>query len=170
MSSTIKLYEHNQKAYDALLDMLGERDRACVIKPTGTGKFVIIAKMVQDNPDKRFLLLGTNDYMFNDQMANLTEIAPGFTPENLQFMTYSAAMMAARRGEEICSRMENTYREMKGAGEHPAFSPSDFKIVGKALEIKQLTGELRNALNRQVSVDDKITFLEEIAAQNDGKL
>lgn len=57
MSSTIKLYEHNQKAYDALLDMLGERDRACVIKPTGTGKFVIIAKMVQDNPDKRFLLL-----------------------------------------------------------------------------------------------------------------
>lgn len=103
MSSTIKLYEHNQKAYDALLDMLGERDRACVIKPTGTGKFVIIAKMVQDNPDKRFLLLGTNDYMFNDQMANLTEIAPGFTPENLQFMTYSAAMMTARRGEEISS-------------------------------------------------------------------
>ena len=61
MSSTIKLYEHNQKTYDALLDMLGERDRACIIKPTGTGKFVIIAKMVQDNPDKRFLLLGTND-------------------------------------------------------------------------------------------------------------
>lgn len=86
MSSTIKLYEHNQKTYDALLDMLGERDRACIIKPTGTGKFVIIAKMVQDNPDKRFLLLGTNDYMFNDQMANLAEIAPGFTPENLQFM------------------------------------------------------------------------------------
>lgn len=49
MSSTIKLYEHNQKAYDALLDMLGECDRACVIKPTGTGKFVILAKMVQDN-------------------------------------------------------------------------------------------------------------------------
>lgn len=73
MSSTIKLYEHNQKAYDALLDMLGEHDRACVIKPTGTGKFVIIAKMVQDNPDKRFLLLGTNDYMFNDQMANLAD-------------------------------------------------------------------------------------------------
>lgn len=101
MSPTIKLYEHNQKAYDALLDMLGECDRACVIKPTGTGKFVILAKMVQDNPDKRFLLLGTNDYMFNDQMANLAEIAPGFTPENLQFMTYSAAMMTARRGEEI---------------------------------------------------------------------
>ena len=80
----------------------GERDRACVIKPTGTGKFVIIAKMVQDNPDKRFLLLGTNDYMFNDQMANLAEIAPGFTPENLQFMTYAAAMGMERRND--CER------------------------------------------------------------------
>lgn len=36
MSSVIELYEHNQKAYDALLDMLGERDRACIIKPTGS--------------------------------------------------------------------------------------------------------------------------------------
>lgn len=109
MSSTIKLYEHNQKAYDALLDMLGERDRACVIKPTGTGKFVIIAKMVQDNPDKRFLLLGTNDYMFNDQMANLAEIAPGFTPENLQFMTYAAAMartMARSRVDTCLGRVK----------------------------------------------------------------
>lgn len=99
MSSVIELYEHNQKAYDALLDMLGERDRACIIKPTGTGKFVIIAKMVQDNPDKRFLLLGTNVYMFNDQMANLAEIAPGFTPENLQFMTYAATMGMERRND-----------------------------------------------------------------------
>lgn len=77
MSSTIKLYEHNQNAYAALLDMLGERDRACIIKPTGTGKFVIIAKMVQDNPDKRFLLLGTNDYMFNDQMAKIQKRVRG---------------------------------------------------------------------------------------------
>ena len=45
------------------------RDSACVIQPTGTGKFVIIAKLVKDNSDKRFLLLGTNDYMFIDQMC-----------------------------------------------------------------------------------------------------
>ncbi len=100
MSSTIKLYEHNQKAYDALPEICrGARPHLRVIKPTGTGKFVIIAKMVQDNPDKRFLLLGTNDYMFNDQMANLAEIAPGFTPENLQFMTYAAAMGMERRND-----------------------------------------------------------------------
>lgn len=101
MNSEIELYPHNQKAYDALRKMLISEDRACIVQPTGTGKFVIIAKMVQDNPRKRFLLLGTNEYMFADQMANLSDIAPGFTPENLRFMTYAAAMAAARRNAGV---------------------------------------------------------------------
>lgn len=96
MSSQIELYPHNQIAYDKLCDMLAHSDRACVIQPTGTGKFVIIAKLVQDNSDKRFLLLGTNDYMFIDQMDNLEKIAPGFHPDNLQFRTYASAMSMAR--------------------------------------------------------------------------
>lgn len=97
----IELYPHNQKAYSALCDMLSQRDRACVIQPTGTGKFVIIARMVQDNLDKRFLLLGTNEYMFDDQMANLADIAPDFKPENLQFMTYAAAMATAKAEADV---------------------------------------------------------------------
>ena len=92
----IELYPHNQKAYDNLCAMLRDSNRACVVQPTGTGKFVIIAKMAQDNPGKDFLLLGTNDYMYIDQMANLSDIAPGFTPKNLQFMTYATAMAKAR--------------------------------------------------------------------------
>lgn len=99
MVSGIELYPHNQRAYDALTAMLRGSDRACVVQPTGTGKFVIIARMVQDMPDNRFLLLGTNQYMFDDQMANLADIAPGFTPENLHFMTYSEAMSKARNGQ-----------------------------------------------------------------------
>lgn len=97
----IELYPHNQKAYDNLCAMLRDSNRACVVQPTGTGKFVIIAKMAQDNPGKNFLLLGTNDYMHIDQMANLSDIAPGFTPKNLQFMTYATAMAKARCGDEI---------------------------------------------------------------------
>lgn len=97
----IELYPHNQKAYDNLCAMLRDNNRACVVQPTGTGKFVIIAKMAQDNPGKNFLLLGTNDYMYIDQMANLSDIAPGFTPKNLQFMTYATAMVKARCGDEI---------------------------------------------------------------------
>lgn len=56
----IELYPHNQKAYDNLCAMLRDSNRACVVQPTGTGKFVIIAKMAQDNPGKNFLLLGTS--------------------------------------------------------------------------------------------------------------
>lgn len=97
----IELYPHNQKAYDNLCAMLRDSNSACVVQPTGTGKFVIIAKMAQDNPGKNFLLLGTNDYMYIDQMANLSDIAPGFTPKNLQFMTYATAMAKARCGDEI---------------------------------------------------------------------
>lgn len=92
----IELYPHNQIAYDKLCAVLKDSDRACVVQPTGTGKFVIIAKMAQDNPEKKFLLLGTNDYMYTDQMANLSDIAPGFKPKNLQFMTYATAMAKAR--------------------------------------------------------------------------
>ena len=99
--SEIQLYPHNQEAYSELCNMLSERDRVCVIQPTGTGKFVIIAKMVQDNPEKRFLLLGTNEYMFDDQMANLADIVPGFKPKNLQFMTYPSAMVAAKAESAI---------------------------------------------------------------------
>lgn len=120
MSSTIKLYEHNQKAYDALLDMLGECDRACVIKPTGTGKFVILAKMVQDNPDKRFLLLGTNDYMFNDQMANLAEIAPGFTPENLHEPNATVAYLSSLEGSREERAFELAKNEYLAWLEHKA--------------------------------------------------
>lgn len=98
MKSEIELYPHNQRTYNALQEMLSRGNRACVIQPTGTGKFVIIAKMVQDNPKSRFLLLGTNRYMFDDQMRNLAKIAPDFNPKNLSFMTYSMAMTEARHG------------------------------------------------------------------------
>lgn len=101
----IELYPHNQKAYDNLCAMLRDSNRACVVQPTGTGKFVIIAKMAQDNPGKNFLLLGTNDYMYIDQMANLSDIAPGFTPKNLQFMTYATAkkVRCAETGNQFVS-------------------------------------------------------------------
>lgn len=36
MENEIKLFEHNQKAYDALLAMLRERDRASSTTPTNS--------------------------------------------------------------------------------------------------------------------------------------
>lgn len=96
MDSEIQLFPHNQRAYKRLESMLSGCDRACVVQPTGTGKFVIIAKLVQEHPLARFLLVGTNEYMFNDQLDNLSRIAPGFVPDNLKFVTYSRLMNAFR--------------------------------------------------------------------------
>lgn len=56
----IELYPHNQKAYDNLCAMLRDSNRACVVQPTGTGKFVIIAKMAQDNPGSAITEGATN--------------------------------------------------------------------------------------------------------------
>ena len=38
---SISLFPHNQKAYEALLDVLEMEHRGCVIHPTGTGKSFI---------------------------------------------------------------------------------------------------------------------------------
>lgn len=230
----IELYPHNQKAYDNLCAMLRDSNRACVVQPTGTGKFVIIAKMAQDNPGKNFLLLGTNDYMYIDQMANLSDIAPGFTPKNLQFMTYATAMAKARCGDEIprcdvivadefhhcgapewgkgvqyvvennpdakivgfsatpirysdkgrnmademfvgniASSMELEEAWLDGVLPMPKYviyEPKDFHVIDEIKDPRELAEELREALNPSTTIDEKISFLEEIAAQNGGQL
>lgn len=114
----IELYPHNQKAYDNLCAMLRDNNRACVVQPTGTGKFVIIAKMAQDNPGKNFLLLGTNDYMYIDQMANLSDIVvcveTGKRYESIKAATreYGDRQESAQSGIGLCCR--NPYRTFDG--------------------------------------------------------
>ena len=130
MSSTIKLYEHNQKAYDALLDMLGECDRACVIKPTGTGKFVIIAKMVQDNPDKRFLLLGTcksNVFraMKNGSAVHGIHFYYGDEPKPVD-----SFFKPRRRRKVRCTETGVVYESIRDAAERTKISPN---CIGSAV-------------------------------------
>lgn len=113
----IELYPHNQKAYDNLCAMLRDSNRACVVQPTGTGKFVIIAKMAQDNPGKNFLLLGTNDYMYIDQMANLSDIAPGFTPKNLQSAITEGATNQQQRRCAVRKPATSSFRSVTQQGQ-----------------------------------------------------
>lgn len=56
-SFDIDLFDHNRRAYDALLAMLEERGRACLIHPTGTGKAVIGFKYALDHPDEQIVWL-----------------------------------------------------------------------------------------------------------------
>lgn len=54
---SIHLFEHNQKAYEAVTEMLEKDGMAAVIHPTGTGKSMIAFKLVEEHPLNHFLWL-----------------------------------------------------------------------------------------------------------------
>lgn len=92
----MELYPHNRKAYNALTAMLAEKDRACIIQPTGTGKFVIGAHFALEHPDKKILWLCPSEYIFMEQNANLKRIDPEASLDNVEQMTYAYAMNATK--------------------------------------------------------------------------
>lgn len=88
----IELYEHNQKAYDAVVSMLAKTGKAAVIHPTGTGKSFIAFKLCEDGPDKTVCWLSPSEYIFKTQLENLKK-ASGYEPENIKFYTYAKLML-----------------------------------------------------------------------------
>ena len=67
----IKLFNHNQTAYEIANDMLDTVGKAAVIHTTGTGKSFIAFKLVETHPDALFLWLATSTYIFHTQQENL---------------------------------------------------------------------------------------------------
>lgn len=61
------LHEHNQKTYENICRMYDEgTQRVAVVQPTGSGKSLLMAKLIEDNPDSRFFVLSTS-HKINDQ-------------------------------------------------------------------------------------------------------
>ena len=56
----VKLHKHNAETYKKLVSMFAENDRVCAVQPTGTGKSFLILKLIEDNPDKQFLITAPN--------------------------------------------------------------------------------------------------------------
>lgn len=96
---SIKLFEHNQKAYEAAVEMLAETGKAAVIHPTGTGKSFIGFKYCEDNPDKAFCWLSPSRYIFEMQIKNLEKTGEEI-PKNIKFFTYKK--LSLMTDEEIC--------------------------------------------------------------------
>ncbi len=84
----IRLYEHNQAAYDSALALLAETGKAAVVHPTGTGKSFIGFKLCEDFPDRTVCWLSPSEYIFRTQLENL-KAAGGKEPENIRFLTYA---------------------------------------------------------------------------------
>lgn len=95
----IKLYSHNQKAYDLAVTMLEDTKKAAIVHPTGTGKSFIAFKLCEDHPDKTICWLSPSEYIFSTQLENLYQAANGFKPNNIVFFTYAKLMGMSK--EEI---------------------------------------------------------------------
>lgn len=65
-----QLHEHNQKTYENICRMYGEGiQRVAVVQPTGSGKSLLMSKLIEDNPDSRFFILSTS-HKINDQFKS----------------------------------------------------------------------------------------------------
>ena len=93
---SIHLFEHNQKAYEAVTEMLEKDGMAAVIHPTGTGKSMIAFKLVEEHPLNHFLWLSPSEYIYQTQVENLNMKFP-----NIQFMSYSRLMKNKDRIETL---------------------------------------------------------------------
>lgn len=61
------LHDHNQKTYENICRMYNEGiQRVAVVQPTGSGKSLLMAKLIEDNPNSRFFVLSTR-HEINDQ-------------------------------------------------------------------------------------------------------
>ena len=47
------LFEHNQRAYEAAVEMMEATGRAAVIHPTGTGKSFIAFRLAEEHAEAR---------------------------------------------------------------------------------------------------------------------
>ena len=82
------LYPHNREAYAAAVAMMGERGKAAVVHPTGTGKSFIGFQLCCDHPEARICWLSPSEYIFQTQVENW-QAAGGGALENVQFYTYA---------------------------------------------------------------------------------
>lgn len=62
----MNLFPHNKEAYESAVSLFKQQNRVCIIRPTGTGKSVIIAAFVNQHPSKRHLLLAPGSHIFNE--------------------------------------------------------------------------------------------------------
>lgn len=146
----IKLYSHNQKAYNLAVTMLEDTKKAAIVHPTGTGKSFIAFKLCEDHPDKIICWLSPSEYIFSTQLENLYQATNGYKPNNIIFFTYAKLMgMSKEEIQEIhpdyivldeYHRAGATYWQ-KGV-EQLLFTYSDIPVLGlSATNIRYLDNQ-----------------------------
>ena len=103
---SVRLFKHNQMAYEAVRRMLEETGKAAVIHPTGTGKTYIAFRLVEDCGDKKFLWLSPSEYIFRTQLEQLLAQDPEFPKEKITFLSYARLLTIS--DEELAALCSDT--------------------------------------------------------------
>ena len=103
---SLKLFSHNQSAFEEALAMLEETGKAAVVHPTGTGKSYIGFKLCEQFPEKIVCWLSPSEYIYKTQLENLKEDSDGWQPENVKFFTYAKLMLMSLRRGNVGRRRE----------------------------------------------------------------
>ena len=68
------LHNHNQKTYENICCMYNVGiQRVAVVQPTGSGKSLLMEKLIEDNPNSRFFILSTSHKINNQFKSKLDE-------------------------------------------------------------------------------------------------
>ncbi len=82
----IELYKHNMKIYKNLINLFNNHSRVACVQPTGTGQSFIMLKLIEDHPDKKFLITSPSVYIFEQIKTHAVET--GVDISNCEFCTY----------------------------------------------------------------------------------
>ena len=82
---SILLFEHNLKAFNAVKTAWQTTNRTCVIHATGTGKSLIVAKNIEENPTAKHLFLSPSTFIFEEIQKHL----PKGIAKKIHFQSYA---------------------------------------------------------------------------------
>ena len=105
----LQLFEHNEKAYRAAVQMMEECGKAAIVHPTGTGKSYIAFKLIEEHPFNTIFWLSPSEYIFKMQLENLKRQAPDISLANVHFYPYAKLMCCAPEELEAIAGLNPTY-------------------------------------------------------------
>ena len=82
----MKIYKHNLRAAKSSLEMLREKNKACIIHSTGTGKSYIALYIMKHFNNKRIAYFAPNEYILNQSRSLFEE--NGIDMKYVTMMTY----------------------------------------------------------------------------------
>lgn len=98
----LELFAHNENTYSKIIDGFQTSQRVAVVQATGTGKSLLIARLVLERLDQKFLVFAPSHYIINEIKTHL----PKPIAQQTTFMSY---MLLARMAPEKRKALEADY-------------------------------------------------------------